>query len=50
MLVEPKLRISLEKIRFFDLNIQMRNIKTQDDWLEITPAKNYQYIEVSGVK
>jgi hypothetical protein len=50
MLAKPLQRVDLKETRFFDINMQLRNIETEDDWLGILSSKEYQYIEVSGSK
>ena len=42
--------INLEETRFFDVNLHIINIETDDDWLGVSTPKEYQIIDILGVK
>jgi hypothetical protein len=42
--------VNLKETRFFDINIQMRLIETEDDWSGVSTSNEYDFIEVTGVQ
>ena len=42
--------VNLDQTRFFEIGLQLKNIETQDNWSEVAASKEYQYVEVHGVK
>ena len=50
LILKPVQEINLKDLRFFDITIQLRNIKTQDDWTGWSPPKTFQLLDVTGIK
>ena len=42
--------LNFYETRFFDVNLEIKNIETDDDWSGFSSKSNYQIVDVLGVK